>query len=181
MVPLVECRADAQQAVSSCLFPPAGQRSVAYPVRAVYRKGVGAPALARYLQDANKELEVWLQVETRSCYESLDHVLSVPGITCAFLGPADMGFSYNLHIKNNYDLTAMLTSSDLDELYRNVVQACKKHKIASGVFCIGAESAQRLANLGYDYVAFDTDLGALINYTSSSQAQLKAASKGTDS
>lgn len=30
--------------------------------RAVYPKGVGGPGLARYLQDANKEVEVWLQV-----------------------------------------------------------------------------------------------------------------------
>jgi hypothetical protein len=28
----------------------------------VYPKGVGAPGLARYLQEANKEVEVWLQV-----------------------------------------------------------------------------------------------------------------------
>jgi len=33
--------------------------------RAVYPKGVGAPGLARYLQEANKEVEVWLQVGTR--------------------------------------------------------------------------------------------------------------------
>ncbi len=30
--------------------------------RAVYPKGVGAPGLARYLQEANREVEVWLQV-----------------------------------------------------------------------------------------------------------------------
>lgn len=28
----------------------------------MYRKGVGVPALATYLQEANKEVEVWLQV-----------------------------------------------------------------------------------------------------------------------
>jgi 2-keto-3-deoxy-L-rhamnonate aldolase RhmA len=33
MVPLVNSRADAEMAVSHCLFPPQGQRSVAYPVR----------------------------------------------------------------------------------------------------------------------------------------------------
>lgn len=33
MVPLVNGRADAEQAVSYCLFPPEGQRSAAYPVR----------------------------------------------------------------------------------------------------------------------------------------------------
>jgi 2-keto-3-deoxy-L-rhamnonate aldolase RhmA len=33
MVPLVNSKADAEQAVSYCLFPPQGQRSAAYPVR----------------------------------------------------------------------------------------------------------------------------------------------------
>lgn len=31
-------------------------------------------------------LHFHLQVETRQCFEALDEVLSVPGITCAFLG-----------------------------------------------------------------------------------------------
>ena len=35
MVPLVNSKADAEQAVSYCLFPPEGQRSAAYPVRCV--------------------------------------------------------------------------------------------------------------------------------------------------
>lgn len=54
--------------------------------RAVYHKGVGGPGLSRYLAEANREVEVWLQVETKACFESLDDVLSVPGITSAFLG-----------------------------------------------------------------------------------------------
>eukprot|EP00878_Enallax_costatus_P038289 GHUV01043481.1.p1 GENE.GHUV01043481.1~~GHUV01043481.1.p1 ORF type:complete len:149 (+),score=41.58 GHUV01043481.1:362-808(+) len=62
MVPLVNNRKDAEEAVSYCLFAPQGQRSVAYPVRAVYHKGVGGPGLSRYLAEANKEVEVWLQV-----------------------------------------------------------------------------------------------------------------------
>eukprot|EP00879_Flechtneria_rotunda_P033798 GHRR01037585.1.p1 GENE.GHRR01037585.1~~GHRR01037585.1.p1 ORF type:complete len:116 (+),score=27.66 GHRR01037585.1:285-632(+) len=33
MVPLVNSRSDAEEAVSYCLFPPMGQRSMAYPVR----------------------------------------------------------------------------------------------------------------------------------------------------
>eukprot|EP00882_Tetradesmus_deserticola_P031594 GHRQ01035734.1.p1 GENE.GHRQ01035734.1~~GHRQ01035734.1.p1 ORF type:complete len:268 (+),score=93.02 GHRQ01035734.1:101-904(+) len=122
MVPLVNSRADAEQAVSYCRFPPDGQRSVAYPVRAVYRKGVGVPALSRYLREANQEVQVWLQVETRACFEALDDVLSVPGINCAFLGPSDMGFSYGLHVKGGYDLPAMLTSPELDNVYSTVVQ-----------------------------------------------------------
>jgi 2-keto-3-deoxy-L-rhamnonate aldolase RhmA len=33
MIPLVNTRAEAEQAVSYCYFPPEGQRSAAYPVR----------------------------------------------------------------------------------------------------------------------------------------------------
>lgn len=52
----------------------------------MFKRGVGVSVLSEYLKDANKEVEVWLQVETRACYDALDDVLSVPGITCAFLG-----------------------------------------------------------------------------------------------
>jgi 2-keto-3-deoxy-L-rhamnonate aldolase RhmA len=37
MVPLVNTKRDAEQAVSYCLFPPQGQRSAAYPVRCARR------------------------------------------------------------------------------------------------------------------------------------------------
>lgn len=35
--------------------------------RAVYHKGVGGPGLSRYLAEANKEVEVWLQVQQAGC------------------------------------------------------------------------------------------------------------------
>ena len=57
MVPLVNSRADAERAVAACKYAPQGERSVAYPVRAVYRKGTGAAALAEYLRTANRETE----------------------------------------------------------------------------------------------------------------------------
>jgi hypothetical protein len=58
MVPLVHSPADAARAVSCCKYPPEGSRSVAYPVRAVYKKGVGPAALGEYVKTANRETEV---------------------------------------------------------------------------------------------------------------------------
>ena len=37
--------------------------------------------------------QVWVQVETKECFESMDDVLSVPGISCAFLGAWVVGLS----------------------------------------------------------------------------------------
>ena len=66
MVPLVYSRDDARRAAQYCKYPPGGLRSVAYPVRAVYRKGVGVGALASYLRDANQETEVGTHPRART-------------------------------------------------------------------------------------------------------------------
>jgi len=54
MVPLINNKSDAQEAVSHCLYPPSG------------------PTLVCVL---------CVQVETRACFEALDEVLSLPRIT----------------------------------------------------------------------------------------------------
>lgn len=59
------------------------------------------------------------------------------------------------------------------------LQACEKHKIAPGVFCIGEERAAQLAAKGFKYVAYDTDLGAMMNYTATVQGRLKPEAKQT--
>jgi 2-keto-3-deoxy-L-rhamnonate aldolase RhmA len=60
-------------------------------------------------------------------------------------------------------------------LYRNfVLQACTKHGVAPGVFCLGEARAVQLAGQGYQYVAYDTDLGVIMNYSASTMAKLKA-------
>lgn len=53
------------------------------------------------------------------------------------------------------------------------LQACERHKVAPGVFCLGVERARQLAAQGYHYIGYDTDLGVLINYSSSTVKQLK--------
>lgn len=180
MVPLVNSRADAERAVAACKYPPDGGRSIAYPVRAVYKKFASSPspsaALADYLSSANRETEVWLQVETRRCYEALDDVLSVPGVSCAFLGPADLGFSFGLYRDADFDLSKILGHPKMDEFHGRVLEACRKHDVAAGTFCVGKERAAALAAMGFRFVGFDTDLNALISYAGGVAAEVRSAS-----
>lgn len=53
------------------------------------------------------------------------------------------------------------------------LQACARYNITAGVFCIGEERAAQLAAKGFKYVAYDTDLGAMMSYTASIQQRLK--------
>ena len=101
-------------------------------------------------------------------------MLSVPGVSCAFLGPADLGFSFGLYEQSGYDLGAMLQSPRMDEFHAAVASACRKHGVAAGAFCLGRERAAALgARFGFEYVAFDTDLNALITYAGAGAAALR--------
>eukprot|EP00775_Hariotina_reticulata_P005762 gene5762-6002_t len=171
MIPLVNTRAEAEQAVSYCYFPPEGQRSAAYPVRAVYPKGVGAPGLARYLQEANREVEVWVQTKTH-CLKSLKTGQAAGSRVAR---PADMGCSLGYHVKHDYHLPTMLASKDLEHVYEKVLKGCAKYGLTPGVFCLGEARAALLAEQGFNCIAYDTDLGAIMNYTATIQSRLKPA------
>lgn len=54
------------------------------------------------------------------------------------------------------------------------MQACKAHGVAPGVFCLGQARAAALAQQGFAHVGYDTDLNILINYSSSTAAELTA-------
>lgn len=53
------------------------------------------------------------------------------------------------------------------------LQACQKHGVQPGVFCLGEERAADLAHMGYTRIAYNTDLSVLVNYAVSSSTKLK--------
>lgn len=176
-----------------------------------------------------------------------ERVVSDPAAAVA-AGPADMGFSFGLHVQQDYDLPAMMASPDMQQIYGTVLevwaaaavqsivccmccdspvasnrstclqtahcmicagrrarsphslsadsclltstlphtlpctaraallpQACRKHGVQPGVFCLGEERAAELASMGYTNIAFNTDLSVLVNYTVSSMNKLKSS------
>lgn len=56
-----------------------------------------------------------------------------------------------------------------------LLQACKKHGVQPGVFCLGEQRAAELASMGYTNIAYNTDLSVLVNYTVSSMNKLKSS------
>jgi 4-hydroxy-2-oxoheptanedioate aldolase len=86
LVPMVESAEQAKLLVAAMRYPPAGIR------------GVGA-ALARasqwnrvtnYLHEANDQMCLLVQVETRPGLENLDAIAAVEGVDGVFIGPADL-------------------------------------------------------------------------------------------
>lgn len=87
LVPMVESAAQAAAAVRACRYPPAGNR------------GVGGARAARwgriptYLQEANEQVAVIVQVETRAGLAELDAIARTDGVDGVFIGPADLAAS----------------------------------------------------------------------------------------
>src|SRR5262249_14261165 len=89
VVPMVNTRAEAEAAVSACLYPPAGDRSVGGSVHALNFQCTPAEYYAR----ANDEVLVVLQCEHIRAVEDAESVFSVPGIDAVFVGPNDLAAS----------------------------------------------------------------------------------------
>src|SRR5437879_5315740 len=89
VVPMVNSRQEAEDAVSAVLYPPAGTRSVGGSVHAL---NFGATA-EEYYRHANSELLTVLQCEHIQAVENADAIFSVPGIDVIFVGPNDLAAS----------------------------------------------------------------------------------------
>lgn len=87
LVPMVESASEAASVVDACRYPPSGTR------------GVGGARAARwghfpkYLHEANEQIAVIVQVESRNGLDNLDEIVQTDGIDGVFIGPADLSAS----------------------------------------------------------------------------------------
>jgi 2-dehydro-3-deoxyglucarate aldolase/4-hydroxy-2-oxoheptanedioate aldolase len=89
LVPYVNTKAEAEQAVKACKYPLEGIRGVAGSPRA---PGYGQN-LGQYLQRANNEIFIMTAVETPEAVANLEEILQVEGLDGIFIGPMDLASS----------------------------------------------------------------------------------------
>ncbi len=85
LVPFVQNAEEARRAVAATRYPPQGIRGVATSARAS-RFG----RVKDYLKNANDEICVLVQVETKSALDQLESIAGVEGVDGVFIGPADL-------------------------------------------------------------------------------------------
>lgn len=87
-VPHVNSADDARSAVASVKYHPAGNRSMAAGIRA---QGYGLGSTAdNYVETANRETLVCVQLEDPEAIKNADEILKVDGIDVFFIGPSDL-------------------------------------------------------------------------------------------
>jgi 4-hydroxy-2-oxoheptanedioate aldolase len=153
VVPMVNTRQEALEAVAACLYPPVGTRSVGGSVHALNFAATPADYYAR----ANEEVAIILQCEHIQAVRDFDAVFSVPGIDAVFVGPND--------------LSASMRSADGQppppEAFRqalaDILAGCRRNGVAAGIHTFSAEDARQRIDEGWQFVAVSSELRFMVD------------------
>lgn len=89
LIPYVNTRKEAEDAVAACRYPTAGVRGVAPSPRA---PGWNMNSM-NYMKRANDEILVMTAVETLEAVNNIEEILQVDGLDGIFVGPMDLATS----------------------------------------------------------------------------------------
>jgi 4-hydroxy-2-oxoheptanedioate aldolase len=148
LVPYVQNPEEAERAVHAVRYPPAGVRGVAVASRASnYGRIVG------YLKNANSEICLLVQVETRPALDQLEAIAKVAGVDGVFIGPSDLAASLG-HIGNPQH-------PEVQGALEDAARRLKAVGKPAGILTPNEEEARRYIGWGYTFVAVGADLGLL--------------------
>ena len=166
--PMCNSVEQAQLAVSSCLYPPAGTRSVGGSSHAL---NFGCKA-AEYYQHANEGILVVVQAEHIDAVQRIDEILAVPGIDAVFVGPNDLLASMGK--------TPQMETDDPEfvEALRRIRVAAVNAGVAPGIHVADASAAARRLEEGWRFIAISSELGFMNSAASQTVSQLFGNSAG---
>ncbi|MDW6003294.1 2-keto-3-deoxy-L-rhamnonate aldolase [Vibrio mangrovi] len=145
LIPMVDSAEQARQVVSAMRYPPEGVRGVGASVARAARWG----RIEQYMEKANEELCLLIQVESKTALDNLDDILAVEGIDGVFIGPADL--SASLGYPDNSNHPAM--QHEIEHCIRRIRQAGK----AAGFLAVDPAMAKKAIEWGANFVAVGVD------------------------
>ncbi len=155
VVPMVNSRQEAEDAISAMLYPPRGTRSVGGSVHALNF----AATPAEYYSRADDELLAVLQCEHIKAVEDADAIFSVKGIDAVFVGPNDLAAS--MRSPDGKPPSARAT----DEALAHILKTCQKHGVAPGYHCMNPDECVLRREQGWKFLAIGSELKFMLNGT----------------
>ena len=140
IVPMVDSRAEAAEAVAACRYPPLGGRSFG-PVRA---------ALGRRdwsTDRANEEVLCVIMIETRGGLADLEGILAVEGVDAILVGGVDLSLTHGV----------LGDEQARWDLVEEVFDRCRRRGVPHGIAVGSVADARRAASSGAGLVALTPD------------------------
>jgi 4-hydroxy-2-oxoheptanedioate aldolase len=153
VVPMVMNRQESEAAVSACLYPPKGTRSVGGSVHALNF----AATPADYFAKADDEVLKVLQCEHIDAVRNFDHVYGVPGIDCVFVGPNDLMASMR-------DPAGKPPSPEVfQQTLADILAGCKRLGVPAGIHTFSVDEAKKRIAEGWQFLAVGSELKMMVD------------------
>jgi 4-hydroxy-2-oxoheptanedioate aldolase len=149
IVPLVNSADDARRAATACRFPPHGERSWGPMWGEIRPEGVQPPDA----QDA--AVMCLVMVETRAAVDTLEQIVTVPGVDGVYIGPSDLALSCG------YGRATYRESGELDRLLQRIVDTCRAAGLMCGLHCADTDMAAYWADHGMRMLTVGQDVALL--------------------
>lgn len=152
LVPYINSKEDAINAVKAVKYPKEGIRGVAGSPRAPHYGNKAND----YLLNANNEIFLMAAIETQEAFDNIDEICSVEGVDAIFIGPMDLaaGLGYFGDWNNQKVLDAITIIEE---------KALKNNKVLASV-APNFASAKIKYDKGYRLVIFSSDTSSLSAY-----------------
>ncbi|MEC8573891.1 MAG: HpcH/HpaI aldolase/citrate lyase family protein [Pseudomonadota bacterium] len=146
LVPIVESADQARELVRACHYPPNGVRGVG----ATAARATMFGSVSEYIQTADQEVCLLVQVENRAGIDALDEILQVEGIDGVFIGPADLSTDMG-HQGNSAHPEVRAAIAD-------AIIRIKAAGIAPGILGVSEEATQAYLDMGAQFLAVGIDV-----------------------
>ncbi|CRL14800.1 HpcH/HpaI aldolase family protein [Phaeobacter italicus] len=146
LVPIVESADQARDLVRACHYPPKGVRGVG----ATAARATMFGSVSEYIQTADQEVCLLVQVENRAGIDALDEILQVEGIDGVFIGPADLSTDMG-HQGNSAHPEVRAAIAD-------AITRIKAAGIAPGILGVSEEATQAYLDMGAQFLAVGIDV-----------------------
>ena len=162
IVPLVNCKEDAKNAVDAVKYPPIGKRGVGLSRAQKY--SLDLKSYARW----NKEQSIVIvQIEHIKAVENLSEILSVEGVDGLMIGLYDL--SGSLGIPGDFD------NYELIEAYNEIIKKASQLKKLIGQHVVSIEYSEVTKKLknGIKFIGFGVDFLFLSEFTKNCLKNIK--------
>jgi len=152
IVPSVNSAEQAEEIVRYARFSPVGSRGVG-----VARANGYGKTFSEYLDTANDQIAVIVQVEHFQAVENIEKIVKVPGVDAVLVGPNDL--SASLGKMGQFDDPQFIEAID------HVTETCLAAKIPLGIFGVSPAAVRPYIERGYTLIVVGVDTMLLASTT----------------
>jgi 4-hydroxy-2-oxoheptanedioate aldolase len=153
LVPLVETVEQAELLVRSVRYPPVGVRGVGTGVA----RASGFNRTPNYVEEADAQICLLVQVETRKGIDNLAAIAATEGVDGVFIGPADLSSSLGYRGKP--------THPDVQKVIDEAARVIKAAGKAPGILMADEALVRHYIEIGFLFVAVGSDVGIMVRAT----------------